>query len=147
MKNRITEEEAKEVFNDDFRKREAEEILKDESKVDALIKNVVESLENIPLIGKFFSVVPALCLLLKDYVSGKYNAVPIASVITIVIALVYFVSPIDLVPDFIPIAGKLDDALVIAIAVGSIHNDLADYREWKGLSASKVLDVSDLLSK
>ena len=41
----------------------------------------------------------------------------------IVVAIVYFISPIDLIPDFIPIVGLLDDIVVLMVTawvVGSI---------------------------
>ena len=34
--------------------------------------------------------------------------------------IVYLISPIDLVPDFIPVAGQLDDALVVALVLRSV---------------------------
>ena len=144
-KNSFTEEDAKSVFTDADRQREAKAVLEDKDKAEELLKKVIRSLDNIPLVGKFFADVPTLCLILKDYIEGDYTAIPVASVVTIVIALIYFVSPIDLVPDIIPVVGKMDDAVVIAIAVGAIHNDIADYKEWKGLDSSKVFDAHDLL--
>ena len=36
------------------------------------------------------------------------------------LVLVYFVTPIDLVPDFIPVAGALDDAIVVAVALRTV---------------------------
>ena len=35
-------------------------------------------------------------------------------------SLVYLAMPIDLVPDFIPVAGQLDDAIVVALVVRSV---------------------------
>ena len=51
----------------------------------------------------------------------------------IVVALVYFLTPVDMIPDTIPGAGHLDDAAVILFAVKAAHNDITDYKKWKGL--------------
>mgnify|MGYP002510007270 CR=1 FL=1 len=139
------EEELGKVLHDKKRTAEAEAILQDEDKVDELIKKVIRSLDNIPLIGKFFADVPTLCLIVKDYVQGNYKEIPLATMAMLVVALVYFVSPIDLIPDVIPIIGQVDDAVVIAIAVGAAHNDLAKYKEWKGLDSDPINDLSDLI--
>lgn len=143
-KTNFTEEDARSVFTDIGRQIEAKTVLEDKDKVEELLKKVIRSLDNIPLVGKFFADVPTLCLILKDYIEGDYTAIPVASLVTIVIALIYFVSPVDLVPDFIPVLGKMDDALVITVAVGAIHNDIADYKEWKGLDSSKVNDPHNI---
>lgn len=37
-------------------------------------------------------------------------------------ALVYFASPIDLIPDFIPLVGYLDDLLIAALVVDGVLN-------------------------
>jgi uncharacterized membrane protein YkvA (DUF1232 family) len=50
------------------------------------------------------------------------------------VAIIYFVNPFDLIPDFIPVIGYLDDVAVIALAVASIHNDLDDFRAWEANS-------------
>ena len=52
---------------------------------------------------------------------------------TNVVALIYFLSPIDFIPDSIPVIGLIDDAAVILFAVDSAHNDINDYRQWKEL--------------
>jgi uncharacterized membrane protein YkvA (DUF1232 family) len=45
------------------------------------------------------------------------RSVPIGVRVWLVVLLVYLISPIDLVPDFIPVLGYADDALVVAIAL------------------------------
>ncbi len=115
----------------DNQKHEAEDIISDVNKTRAFIDNVVEKLGNIPLIGPFFEDIPLLCDLVVDYVTGKYKEIPLASIITIVAALVYFLSPIDLIPDPIPIIGYVDDAAVIGFAIMAVHNDLQSYKVWK----------------
>jgi uncharacterized membrane protein YkvA (DUF1232 family) len=43
--------------------------------------------------------------------------VPVGSKLLLGLLVVYLVSPIDLIPDFIPVAGQLDDALLLALAL------------------------------
>jgi len=47
---------------------------------------------------------------------------PTAAKVAIAAAVLYLVSPVDLIPDFIPILGALDDVLVAAILVDGILN-------------------------
>jgi len=43
--------------------------------------------------------------------------VPLRAKIVVGIASLWLASPIDLIPDFVPIAGQLDDAIVAALAL------------------------------
>ncbi|GGB46051.1 hypothetical protein GCM10011502_19270 [Oceanisphaera marina] len=69
--------------------------------------------------------------LLNDYRKGHYRTVPWKVIAAITAALVYFVSPVDVVPDFLPLAGYLDDALVIKLALDLARADLARYSQWR----------------
>ncbi|MBM7455050.1 uncharacterized membrane protein YkvA (DUF1232 family) [Oceanisphaera litoralis] len=69
--------------------------------------------------------------LLNDYRKGDYRAVPWKVLAAITGAVIYFVSPLDVVPDFLPLAGYLDDALVIKLALDLARADLAQYARWK----------------
>lgn len=52
----------------------------------------------------------------------------------ILVALGYFVSPIDLIPDFIPGIGHVDDAMVVAYVVHKISEEIVRYRAARNLS-------------
>ena len=49
----------------------------------------------------------------------------------IVGALAYLICPFDVIPDFIPVIGLVDDAAVIAICLKLVRTDIAAYRAWK----------------
>lgn len=113
------------------KKKQAEEILKDKNKVDELLRKVMYKLGNLPVIGGVFSDIPILVDMVKDYVNGAYREVPVASIIMIIIALMYFISPVDIIPDVVPFLGKLDDAAIISLVLVALHNDIADYKNFK----------------
>ncbi len=52
----------------------------------------------------------ALIRLVKAWISGDYREIPWRSIALSVAAIIYFVNPIDMIPDIIPILGFFDDA-------------------------------------
>ena len=72
-----------------------------------------------------------LISLLKDFAAKRYTDVPTKSIMSIGAAIAYFVSPVDVIPDIIPIFGFMDDAAVLAIALKMVQDDLEKYRVWK----------------
>jgi uncharacterized membrane protein YkvA (DUF1232 family) len=82
-------------------------------------------------LAKFAQDIKLLFSLVKDYWEGEYRAIPWGTVAGIVGALLYVFCPIDLIPDFIPFAGLVDDAAVLALCLAGISSDLEEYRSWK----------------
>jgi uncharacterized membrane protein YkvA (DUF1232 family) len=77
----------------------------------------------------------ALLRLIRAYANGDYRAISWESLLLIVAAIIYFVSPIDAIPDFLPI-GLVDDAAVIAFVVGMVAEELDDFMEWEERQSS-----------
>jgi uncharacterized membrane protein YkvA (DUF1232 family) len=78
-------------------------------------------------------LVPACVALLRDIMRDP--TVPRRAKIAPALVLIYLAIPIDLIPDFIPGLGYLDDALIVAWAVrhliaGAGRERVADH--WKG---------------
>ncbi len=67
--------------------------------------------------------------MLSDAARGRY-ALPMRSLGAAAFALLYFVNPMDMMPDIIPLVGYIDDAFIIRLCVEFISRDLADYRFW-----------------
>jgi uncharacterized membrane protein YkvA (DUF1232 family) len=72
-----------------------------------------------------------LVLLIRDYVGGRYRNISPLSGIIFVMALVYLLMPFDLISDFIPGLGQLDDAAFFLACLYFLEKDLYRYRDWK----------------
>jgi len=77
---------------------------------------------------------------LRDVASGRYR-LPWKTVAALTTALAYFLMPVDLVPDFIPFSGFIDDAAVFAMVFGAAEADLRRYCDWKGLDPKEYFEV------
>jgi uncharacterized membrane protein YkvA (DUF1232 family) len=85
--------------------------------------------------GKLWDSLLAMIRLIRAFARGEYRVVPTESLVAIVAGVIYFVSPIDLIPDFVP-GGYLDDAAVVAWVVGAVKKDLDDFLRWETEQAS-----------
>jgi uncharacterized membrane protein YkvA (DUF1232 family) len=81
--------------------------------------------------GKLLKDLQLLVRLLKSSVSGAYTGLSVHKLVTIVAAILYLISPLDVIPDFIPVVGYVDDAAVIAWVLNSIAEELKDFRMWE----------------
>lgn len=64
----------------------------------------------------------------RDIATGKYKDYSLSNLLLAIAAIVYVVSPMDVIPDFIPLGGFVDDATVVAWAVKQLSTELAKYR-------------------
>lgn len=129
MTENFDEEKAKKELSKNYDK--AEKLLQDEDKLEKFLQRVEKKLKSIPIAGEKLSGIPIMVSLLNNYLKKDYQNIPIGSIIAIVSALIYFVSPIDLIPDFLPGIGYLDDATVIFACWKLIESDIEEYKIWR----------------
>ena len=103
MEHTITEEQAYDVLRNN--QAESEEILHDEDKLERLFQRLEKKLKIVPIVGSTLAEIPMMASLIKSYVQKEYTDIPVGTILAVIGALVYFVSPIDLIPDNIPGAG------------------------------------------
>lgn len=80
--------------------------------------------------------------LVKDYFTGRYREVPYWAIGAAALALFYVLSPVDMIPDFIPVIGFLDDATVLAFCLKLLETELDKYREWRKTRDVQVTEVA-----
>lgn len=118
----------------DKNKSEAEELLKDKKKMEHFLERLERKLSKIPFAGKYLSDVPVFISLIKAYIDKEYTAIPIGSIIAVISALIYLLSPIDIIPDIVPVVGILDDAAVIATVYALVHDDIEEFKAWRDMN-------------
>jgi uncharacterized membrane protein YkvA (DUF1232 family) len=69
--------------------------------------------------------------LIKAYALGQYRDIPWKSMLIIVAAIIYFVNPLDLLPDLIPVAGFTDDFAVLVWVYNTVNTEIDKFLAWE----------------
>ncbi len=133
MKTNITDKEAKAALNE--KEQQAEELLKDAAQTRETLNKadkLLDKIKNMPVIGRIADDIATSIELIKDFIDGRYRRVPTRVIISALAGILYIISPIDLIPDIIPVIGWLDDATVFALILNTgLAAELKEYRHWK----------------
>ena len=139
MSKAISEQQAMDELKKGYSSAEA--TLNDKSKLDELLNQLEEKLKVIPKVGNKLSHVAVFAQMIKDYSTKKYEKIPMGSLIAIVSALAYVVLPFDLIADYIPAVGYLDDAAIIAACLALVESDVKDYLKWR----DGIVEVEEII--
>ena len=105
--------------------------LKDGQKLEELLLRAEAKLNKVPNVGDKLAYIPQLILLIRSYAVKEYTDISLVEIVLIVAALIYFVSPLDIIPDGMPGGlGFLDDAIVAGIIVNFCKEDIKKYMDW-----------------
>ena len=135
----ITPEEANRALNEQAEKVEK----KDLEKVLAKEQKIEDKFRNNESMSGYLAKAKSMFGLIRDYWNGNYRQVPWKTIAAVAGALLYVLMPLDLIPDFIPVAGFLDDAGVIAACLALVSDDLVDYEKWKMHQNNSIESNSD----
>lgn len=76
---------------------------------------------------------------------GEYRAISSQALLAVVAALVYFVTPLDTLPDWLLGVGLIDDLAVLAWVLRTWSDELAAFRAWRETQSAETLDVIERL--
>ena len=83
------------------------------------------------LVGRLAEDVVLLLAMIRDLVLGRYRRLPLWSLLVLCGAIAYILFPVDLLPDYIPGYGQIDDAIVALGCLFFLEKDLAVYKAWR----------------
>ncbi|NVK48943.1 MAG: DUF1232 domain-containing protein [Cyclobacteriaceae bacterium] len=113
--------------------RQVEALARQEAKVKELlsgVKNKLTGLKDNPRIKKMIEPISVFIRMVKAHFSGTHKLSG-STLGLILLALVYFLSPVDIIPDFLGFFGFADDLSVILAIFAKIKDEVADFLEWE----------------
>ena len=87
----------------------------------------------------------ALLRLLKAWALRQYQRVPWSSLLLVAGAVVYFVMPVDMIPDVLPGIGFIDDVAVVSAVVQALRDELDRFRAWEKTSVEASTNAPPLM--
>ncbi len=112
--------------------RTAETVVADAKKLAQVLEEGVKKMNaHSSALAAVFADLQLIVRLVRAWLKGDYRDVSKKSLVILVGALLYFLMPIDAIPDFVPGVGFLDDAGVIAMALTAAKSEIDKFRSWE----------------
>lgn len=126
-----TSTEMREELKDTLEEKAQDVSEKDEEQLELQlpekIQHIVDSAQGKkPFVVRLLNQAKLLWIMVKD----PDFSMELSSKAIIVAGLLYFVSPLDLLPDVVPVIGLLDDATMLSIVVSAMSGELERYGEF-----------------
>lgn len=74
------------------------------------------------------------------YARREYTVIPWQTMITLLAALLYFINPIDLIPDVVPALGLTDDFTVLIWVYGTAEKEIEKFLLWETTTMATVAE-------
>jgi len=121
-------EKAKALFG-----KQVEVIVRQEQKLIELAQNVVAKLSKVannPKVQRFIQPIQIFIRMIKAHFRGDHK-IAFSTLGLIVLALVYFLSPVDFIPDFLGVLGFADDLSVVMAVYAKVKDEVEQFLDWE----------------
>ena len=128
MSKIFNEKDVQKIFDDfdNYTQEDADKVMNNADRIEKIVSNGT--------LSKFMKDVKLYFKMLSDVFSRRYTRVPKGTVAAIVGTLLYVLSPVDVIPDVIPVVGYLDHAAVLALCLKFAKRDVDEYKRVMGVS-------------
>tara|TARA_B100001057_G_scaffold470932_1_gene532737 strand:+ start:659 stop:1054 length:396 start_codon:yes stop_codon:yes gene_type:complete len=115
--------------------RQAMRMINEQSQVKELLWQVSQKLQKINGSGKqineLMDLIQLFLRMIKKSLAGEYSAFSHKTLLSLVFGLLYFVTPMDVVPDFIPLLGFSDDLSIVYFIIKNFKLDIEAFKVWE----------------
>ena len=100
-------------------------------------EKITKKISGAGALKKYTELAKMMVGMISDFRKGEYKEVPWFSIAAIGFVLLYVLNPWDILPDFIPGVGYVDDFAVFTVILRFLQTDLHKYLDWKIASQNK----------
>ena len=115
--------------------RKAMRVINEQSQVKELLWQVSQKLQKIngsnKQINELMDLIQLFLRMIKKSLAGEYSAFSHKTLLSFVFGLLYFVTPMDVVPDFIPLLGFSDDLSIVYFIIKNFKLDIEAFKVWE----------------
>jgi uncharacterized membrane protein YkvA (DUF1232 family) len=111
--------------------KEAESLIKLPDKVYCSINEVKEAMEEITYVGYELQFINKFISALEYYLSNRYTSFSNKAISFILGAILYFITPYDVISDKMIVVGYYDEIYVIEKCLEEVKIELDDFIAWK----------------
>lgn len=124
-------EDVKKKINKDYLETEVSKV--DDGDLEMVMdnKDAIDKKLNNSGLKKYSELGKLMFGMIQDYKKGDFRQVPWFTIAAIGLTLLYVLNPMDMLPDFLPGVGYVDDFALFTIAIRFIESDLHSYLDWK----------------
>ena len=115
--------------------RQAMRMINEQSQVKELLWQVSQKLQKIngsnKQINEHMDLIQLFLRMIKKSLAGEYSAFSHKTLLSLVFGLLYFVTPMDVVPDFVPLLGFSDDLSILYFIIKNFKSDIEAFKVWE----------------
>lgn len=106
-----------------------------------LVKQVIAHVQRYESVKEMTSDIKehigVLSRLVRSYATGEYRGISFKGVVLTLAALLYFVAPLDFIPDFL-IVGLVDDVALLLWVYNNYRGEIEAFRAWEDDKKLKI---------
>lgn len=95
------------------------------------LKRTFHVLSGFPSVQSLFTELHLFLEFVESYRANQYRSISPATLFVAALGVIYLFSPIDLLPDYIPVLGWIDDIAILRVIIEVIRTDLKKFKIWK----------------
>ncbi|WFD08841.1 YkvA family protein [Tepidibacter hydrothermalis] len=131
---------AKDILSSEYFKnarKDAQIYSNDINKIEEILLQVDYKLNNMKFdkneqkVVEFVGNMKKIYRLVKTYYSDEYKDINIESIVWAIVAINYFISPVDFIPDSMENVGYIDDMIVVYFVLSNIKSELDKFLIWE----------------